>query len=147
MHLHGHNPFSCAGPDCSRYMQMIWAETTEVGCGVTVCGNTSHFVCSYSVGGNLAGSYNLSRCFLPYEAASSLEASAQCTADRGTVDIDDACDASYLLPANALPADAVAEREAGPVGQRVIEGHDQHLRMIAHPQCNGFMLAGDPLRQ
>lgn len=51
---------SCApGKQCGHYTQIVWAETTQVGCGVSVCqnGNTQKeiWVCHYDPLGNYIG--------------------------------------------------------------------------------------------
>jgi len=49
---------SCiAGQDCEHYTQLIWEETTEVGCGKAAIGtqNATVIVCQYNPPGNIAG--------------------------------------------------------------------------------------------
>ena len=49
---------SCTGgQDCEHYTQLIWEETTEVGCGRATIGtqNSTVIVCQYNPPGNIAG--------------------------------------------------------------------------------------------
>jgi pathogenesis-related protein 1 len=44
------------GEVCGHYTQLVWAATTEVGCGYAVCANNSQvWVCNYSPPGNVSG--------------------------------------------------------------------------------------------
>lgn len=45
----------CLGPMCGHYTQMIWHETTEVGCAMTKDGDFEAWVCSYNPPGNYSG--------------------------------------------------------------------------------------------
>ena len=48
----------CAkGRQCGHYTQLVWRQTTEVGCAVSVCGETLEqvWVCHYKPAGNWAG--------------------------------------------------------------------------------------------
>jgi pathogenesis-related protein 1 len=46
---------SCSGV-CGHYTQVVWKDTTEVGCAMSVCDDKSQlWVCSYSPAGNLVG--------------------------------------------------------------------------------------------
>lgn len=48
---------SCAaGKVCGHYTQIVWKNTTEVGCGKAVCSDNSQFwVCNYTPPGNYVG--------------------------------------------------------------------------------------------
>ena len=46
---------SCSGV-CGHYTQVVWEETKEVGCAMSVCGDKSQiWVCSYAPAGNMIG--------------------------------------------------------------------------------------------
>ena len=40
---------------CGHYTQVVWRNTTEVGCGVARSGNTEIWVCNYNPPGNYVG--------------------------------------------------------------------------------------------
>jgi pathogenesis-related protein 1 len=45
----------CSGV-CGHYTQVVWKGSTEVGCGMAVCGNKAQiWVCNYSPAGNVVG--------------------------------------------------------------------------------------------
>jgi len=47
---------SCKGGVCGHYTQVVWKDTREVGCGMTVCGDQAQiWVCRYSPAGNMMG--------------------------------------------------------------------------------------------
>lgn len=48
---------SCrSGEQCGHYTQMVWRNTTEVGCGMTVCPDKGQlWVCNYNPPGNWIG--------------------------------------------------------------------------------------------
>ncbi|XCN73960.1 MAG: CAP domain-containing protein [Candidatus Electrothrix aestuarii] len=47
---------SCKGGVCGHYTQMVWKDTREMGCGMTVCGDQEQiWVCQYSPAGNMMG--------------------------------------------------------------------------------------------
>ncbi|MCI5142669.1 MAG: SCP-like extracellular [Candidatus Electrothrix sp. ATG1] len=46
---------SCKG-ECGNYTQVIWRDTTEVGCGMALCSDKAQiWVCNYSPAGNVIG--------------------------------------------------------------------------------------------
>ena len=46
---------SCSGV-CGHYTQVVWKDTKEVGCAMSVCGDKSQiWVCSYAPAGNVVG--------------------------------------------------------------------------------------------
>jgi pathogenesis-related protein 1 len=45
------------GKVCGHYTQVVWRDSTEVGCGMAVCGDASQvWVCNYRPPGNYVGS-------------------------------------------------------------------------------------------
>lgn len=47
---------SCqAGRNCLHYTQLVWRNTTAVGCGVARCDNSEVWVCNYAPPGNWLG--------------------------------------------------------------------------------------------
>jgi pathogenesis-related protein 1 len=49
---------SCSGPACGHYTQVVWADSTRLGCGHYVCEDLSFghtIVCNYAPGGNVGG--------------------------------------------------------------------------------------------
>ncbi len=51
---YNHADNSCNGI-CGHYTQVVWANTTKVGCGVAACGNAEVWVCNYDPPGNYYG--------------------------------------------------------------------------------------------
>lgn len=47
---------SCTeGKDCGHYTQIVWKNTTEVGCGTVTCDGFDIWVCQYDPPGNFIG--------------------------------------------------------------------------------------------
>ena len=45
-----------AGESCGHYTQIVWSGTSQVGCGMAVCGNKGQiWVCNYRPPGNVQG--------------------------------------------------------------------------------------------
>lgn len=40
---------------CGHYTQLVWANSTEIGCGMALCGNEEIWVCNYNPPGNWVG--------------------------------------------------------------------------------------------
>ncbi len=40
-----------------HFTQVVWASTTELGCGVALCGGGETWVCNYGPPGNMRGSF------------------------------------------------------------------------------------------
>ncbi len=45
---------SCKGV-CGHYTQVVWRDSTEVGCALATCGPTEVWVCNYNPPGNFLG--------------------------------------------------------------------------------------------
>lgn len=45
----------CNGGVCGHYTQLVWRDTTAVGCGRASCGNSEVWVCNYLPAGNYVG--------------------------------------------------------------------------------------------
>lgn len=45
----------CKGGECGHYTQIIWKNTTKVGCAMVQCGEKEIWVCAYSPAGNWVG--------------------------------------------------------------------------------------------
>lgn len=54
-----HEVGACHAPEgksCGHYTQLVWADTSEVGCGMSICEDKSQvWVCDYHPAGNVAG--------------------------------------------------------------------------------------------
>ncbi|KAI2649064.1 Cysteine-rich secretory protein LCCL domain-containing 1 [Labeo rohita] len=60
-----HCPFTCSGPVCTHYTQLVWATSSRIGCAINVCYNMNvwgqiwakavYLVCNYSPKGNWWG--------------------------------------------------------------------------------------------
>lgn len=44
-----------AGQDCRSFTQVVWSQTTSVGCGKAIVGDKAYFVCNYDPAGNITG--------------------------------------------------------------------------------------------
>ena len=47
----------CSGGECRGYTQLVWSDTTEVGCGSAICQDSKAqvWVCQYLPQGNIIG--------------------------------------------------------------------------------------------
>lgn len=50
-----HASNSCSAQTCGHFTQVVWAASTELGCGMASCGNAEVWVCNYSPAGNMMG--------------------------------------------------------------------------------------------
>ncbi|MCI5121257.1 MAG: SCP-like extracellular [Candidatus Electrothrix sp. AUS4] len=47
---------ACHGGECGHYTQVVWKDTTEVGCGMAFCPDHAQiWVCQYKAAGNMRG--------------------------------------------------------------------------------------------
>lgn len=46
-----------SGQVCGHYTQVIWKDTTEIGCGYAACDSSEIWVCNYNPPGNYSGQY------------------------------------------------------------------------------------------
>ncbi|XP_052271444.1 allurin-like [Dreissena polymorpha] len=74
------------GKVVGHYTQIVWAETSKVGCGYAKCGDRNHYVCNYGPAGNVGNQ-------LPYAKG---ETCAECP-DRRTNGL---CDCGGLVCLN-----------------------------------------------
>lgn len=53
----------CSGGECRSYTQVVWSDTTEVGCGAALCEDSKEqvWVCQYLPPGNVIGERPYSR--------------------------------------------------------------------------------------
>jgi pathogenesis-related protein 1 len=45
----------CKRGECSHYTQMVWKNTTKIGCAMVRCGEKEIWVCTYAPAGNWVG--------------------------------------------------------------------------------------------
>eukprot|EP00743_Colponemidia_sp_Colp-15_P009005 GILK01009828.1.p1 GENE.GILK01009828.1~~GILK01009828.1.p1 ORF type:complete len:445 (+),score=16.02 GILK01009828.1:70-1335(+) len=123
----GWNYPTCTSGYCGAYKQVIWADTTHVGCGWVLCPNDQYgyyWVCNYGVGGNIAG-YN------PYASTPYVSESSECTNDRylglPSVVSGDACDSSYMLSKSAASPSKVLDVDHI---NTLLKGHNDLRRAV-----------------
>ncbi len=46
-----------SGRTIGHFTQVVWKDTSAIGCGYARCGNEDYFVCQYSAQGNIGGQY------------------------------------------------------------------------------------------
>jgi|GEM_PF-3423743 len=44
--------------ETAEFSQIVWRETSEIGCASAKCGDENYYVCRYSPAGNVAGKYD-----------------------------------------------------------------------------------------
>ena len=56
-YTYGEFPNTCSGSctSCGHYTQIVWRESTKLGCGQASCGNEQVWVCNYDPPGNYLG--------------------------------------------------------------------------------------------
>lgn len=50
-----HASNSCSAQTCGHFTQVVWAGSTELGCGMATCGAAEVWVCNYAPQGNILG--------------------------------------------------------------------------------------------
>ena len=45
----------CVGGGCGHYTQIVWSNSTELGCGTVTCDGVDIWVCQYNPAGNVSG--------------------------------------------------------------------------------------------
>ncbi len=45
----------CNGGECGHYTQIVWSNSTQVGCGTVTCDGLDIWVCQYNPAGNVIG--------------------------------------------------------------------------------------------